>query len=169
MYPAMPPPPNSAFSRRSARSRSRPPRWVVVSGLVWLSGLASWLLAGTVFLAVSSPGDPGRVAIVVIAILAAVAVLATLAWGCLVGRRRATVWLSPAVAAGTAVQLFTYVTAMLAAPQGPGDANNDNAGGAGLAILAVPTAMLILALLWLGAGIGALSRIFIKSRPSSAN
>jgi hypothetical protein len=67
------------------------------------------------------------------------------------------------------VQLFTYLTAMLAAHQSPGDANNDNAAGAGLVILALPTATLILALLWLGAGIGALSRIFIKPRRSSAN
>lgn len=197
MYQAMPPAPNNAFSSdgqwwwngyqwlpaytsdrkwrfdgsqwRSANSRPTPPRWVLVSGLLWLACVAGWLLAGTVFLAVSSPGDSGRVASVVIAALAAVAVLATLAWGYLVGRRRATVWLWPAAAAGTAVQLFTYVTAMLAGPQSPGDANNDTAAGAGFVILAVPTAMLTLALLWLGAGIGMLSRIFIKPRRSSAN
>lgn len=194
MYSAMPPPPESVISSdgqwwwdgmqwlaaytpdrkwrfdgrqwRPANSRRRPPRWLVATGVVWLCGVASWLIAGTIFLAASSPDEPGRgaaiVSVSVIASLAAVAVLATLAWGYLVGRRRATVWLWPAAAAGTAVELFSYATAMLAVPQSPGDANNDNAAGAGLAILAVPTALLILALLWLGAGIGALSRVVRK-------
>jgi hypothetical protein len=190
MYPSMPAPPTTATSHdgqwwwdgtqwlpaytpdhrwrfdgsqwRPVNARTRPPRWLLLTGVVWLAFVASWLAAGTVFLAVSSPGDPGRSALIVIVSLAAVAALATLAWGYLVGRRRETVWLWPAAVAGTTVQLFTYVTAMLAAPQSPGDANNDNAAGAGFAILAVPTALLILALLWLGALIGALSRILVK-------
>jgi hypothetical protein len=57
------------------------------------------------------------------------------------------------------VQLFTYVLAMLAAPQSPGADDNDISAGAGFVILAIPTALLLLALLWLGAAVGALSRV----------
>lgn len=150
------------YQWQPATARARPPRWLMVTGIVWLSCVASWMTAGTIFLAVSSPGDPGLEALIVIIGLAAIAVLATVAWGFLVGRRRATAWLWPAAAAGTAVQMFTYVTAMLAAPQSPRDANNDTAAGAGLVFLTIPTGILILVLLWLGAGIGALSRILLK-------
>lgn len=63
------------------------------------------------------------------------------------------------------MQLFTYLTAMLAAPQSPDAADNDISAGAGLVVLAIPTGLLILALLWLGAAIGALSRILGRRGP----
>jgi hypothetical protein len=155
----MPPPPDRDRSADGRwRSDQRPPRWLALSGLLWLVTVASWLIAGTVFLAVGPPGG-STTDIVVVAGLAGLAVLVTLGWGALVARRRATRWLWRAVAAGTTVQLFTYMTAMLAAPQSPGAADDDISAGAGLVVLAIPTAVLIAALLWLGAAVGALSRV----------
>jgi hypothetical protein len=59
---------------------------------------------------------------------------------------------------------MTYVSAMLAAPQSPGSADNDTAAGAGVVLLTIPTAVIILILLWLGAALGALSRVIARSR-----
>jgi len=149
---------------RWKRNTRRPPRWLVSSGIVWLCLLGSWLLVGTILLAASAPGDITVAEGIVIASLAALALIATVSWGAFLGRRRATIWLWPAAAVGTAVELFFYVTAMLAAPVVDGAADQDTAAGAGLALLAIPTALLILVLLWLGAGIGCLSRV-IKRPP----
>jgi hypothetical protein len=136
----------------------RLPRWLAISGLIWLLILASWLLAGTVFLAVG-PVNGSIAELAVVGGLGVVAVIATIAWGAFVAWRGETRWLWPAAVAGTAVQLFFYVTAMLAAPQSPGSADNDTAAGAGVVLLAIPTAVIILTLLWLGAALGALIRI----------
>jgi hypothetical protein len=139
------------------RAGGRPPRWLVLSGLGWLAGLVGWLLYGAVVVGIDGPNDPGVPATYVLVGLAGVAVLATGAWGFLVGRRRALRWLWQAAALGTAAQLFCYVVAMLVAPSY--DASmEDTAAGAGVAILAVPTALITLALLWFGAGLGVLSR-----------
>jgi len=146
----------------------RLPRWVAITGLVWLLTVASWLLAGTVFLARSpadGPAPDGSSAeFTVIGVLGVVAVLATIGWGALVARRGETRWLWPAAAAGTTVQLMTYASAMLAVPLSPGEADNDTAAGAGVVLLAVPTAAIILTLLWLGAAFGALSRVIARWR-----
>jgi hypothetical protein len=141
----------------------RPPRWFVISGLIWLVALASWLLAGTVFLAVG-PVDGSVTELAVIGGLALVAVISTIAWGAFVAWRGETRRLWAAALAGTVVQLIFYVSAMLAAPQTPDSADNDTAAGAGVVLLAIPTAVVILALLWLGAGLGALIRI-ARARP----
>lgn len=191
MYPSMPPLPLTALSRdgrwwwngqhwlpaytpdqmwrfdgshwRPANRSNRPPNWLVASGLVWLGLLVSWLFVGTIFLAVASPSAPGTVPGIIILSLASIGLLATPTWGYLVGRRRATKWLWPAAAIGSALQLAFYVTAMLAAPSTDGS-EQDTAAGAGLVILAIPTALAILTLLWIGAGLGALSRKFKGSK-----
>lgn len=136
--------------------RGKPPKWLVVTGLGWLVAFTGPLLYATVFIAINGPADPSTLAVYVLVGLAAIAVLATGAWGFLVGRRRALRWLWRAAAIGTAAQIFCYVLAMLAAPSSDGSAQDD-AAGAGLAILTVPTALVTLTLLWLGAGVGALS------------
>jgi hypothetical protein len=150
--------------------RSRPPRWLVVTGLGWLAALVGWLLYGAVMLAILGEDDPGRLTVYVLLGLAAVAVLATVGWGFLVGRRRASRWLWKAAAVGTAALMFSYAVAMLAAPasadstttsaaaEAAADSTQDIAAGAGVVILIVPTAVIVLALLWFGAGLGALSR-----------
>lgn len=137
--------------------RARPPRWLLRSGLLWLAALAAWLLYGAGVLAADGGSTPGRVAFDALVGLAGVAVLATCAWGFLVGRRRATRWLWQAAAVGTGVQMGCYGVAMLAAPS-PDGSEQDNAAGAGMAILTIPTALILLALLWFGAGFGVLSR-----------
>jgi hypothetical protein len=142
--------------------RPKRPRWLTITGLVWLIASAAWLVVATVLLAVSAPETPDRTAGIIILVFGALGALATAAWGCLVGRMAATRWLWQAAAIGTGVQLFFYVTAMLAAPSTDGD-SNDTAAGAGIVILTMPTAVLILLLLWMGAAIGALSRK-IKAR-----
>ncbi|HJQ00348.1 MAG TPA: hypothetical protein VJ851_02000 [Jatrophihabitans sp.] len=136
---------------------------MATSGLIWLLTLASWLIAGAVFL-VAGSADGSIAELVVIGGLAVVAVLATIGWGALVARRRATRWLWPAALAGTTVQMMTYVIAMLAAPQSPGSADNDTAAGAGIVLLTIPTAVIILILLWFGAALGALSRLVVRPR-----
>jgi hypothetical protein len=136
----------------------RLPRWLAISGLIWLVALASWLLVGTVFLAVG-PVNGSITELSIIGGLGLVAIVATIAWGALVAWRGETRWLWAAAGVGTAVQLFCYVTAMLAAPTDPGSADNDTAAGAGVVLLAIPTAVIILTLLWLGAALGALTRV----------
>lgn len=184
-YPAMPAPPVTAFSSDrnwwwngsqwlpayspdrslrfdgqvwvSARRRGALPRWVLWSGLAWLVTLAGWLLLGAVVIAVSSPADPGRFTSSLVLGLAALAVLATCFWGFLLGRRRAVRWLWPAALVGTAVEMACYVVAMLAAPASDGS-DQDIAAGAGLVVVTIPTGLVLLTLLWIGAGLGALSR-----------
>lgn len=140
-----------------ARQRGAPPRWLVWSGSAWLVALAGWLLFGAVVLAVSAPADPGRSTIYPLLGLAALAVVATCSWGFLLGRRRAVRWLWPATLAGTAVETACYVVAMLAAPASDGS-DQDIAAGAGLVVVTVPTALVLFTLLWIGAGLGVLSR-----------
>jgi hypothetical protein len=143
-----------------AQAARRPPQWLIVSGLGWLAGLVGWLLYAAVLVGISDQGDPGRPALYVLVGLAGVAVLATVGWGFLVGRRRASRWLWQAGGLGTAALMFSYVVAMVAAPASddPAESTPDTAAGAGVAVLTVPTAVIILALLWFGAGLGALSR-----------
>jgi hypothetical protein len=141
-----------------ARRREAPPRWLTITGTAWLIASGAWLAVTTVILAVTSPQEPGRTAGITIVVFGSLAVLATLAWGCLVGRRAATGWLWQAAAIGTGVQVLFYVTAMLAAPTTTNGQDNDTAAGAGIVIIALPTAATILLLLWTGAAVGALSR-----------
>jgi hypothetical protein len=140
------------------RGGRRPPRWLVVSGIGWLAGLVGWLVYGTVVIAIAGPDDPGEPAAIVLVSLAVLAVLTTVAWGFVVGRRRAVRWLWWAAAVGTAALLFWYGVAMLASAPTSEGSDPDLGAGAGMAILTVPTALITAALLWLGAGLGALSR-----------
>jgi len=139
------------------------PQWVAMSGLIWLLTVASWALAGAVFLSFGA-ADGSVAALVVIGGLAVLAVLATIGWGAFVAWRGATRWLWHAAVAGTTVQMTTYVIAMLSVPQSPGSADNDTAAGAGVVLLSLPTAVIILTLLWLGAALGALSHVIARIR-----
>jgi hypothetical protein len=99
-----------AFRRHPMEAEySAAPRWLVRSGIVWLRLLGSWLLVGTILLAASAPGDITVAEGIVIASLAALALIATVSWGAFLGRRRATIWLWPAAAVGTAVQFQAFV------------------------------------------------------------
>jgi hypothetical protein len=139
-----------------APQRVRPPRWLFLSGALWLTALSGWLLYGAVLLVTVGNGTPPAAAVYVLVGLAAVAAIATCVWGLIVGRRKAMRWLWPAAAVGTAVQMFWYAVAMLAAPA-PDGSEQGTAAGAGVALLTLPTALIILALLWLGAALGVLS------------
>lgn len=151
-----------------AGSRRQPPRWLTITAPLWLIALSAWEFVAIGLLIGSPPAPRGPVSpgvrtdLQVIAGLGCLAVLATIGWGALVGHRREFYWLWIAAAAGTAVLLFGYVVAMLASPSTSG-ADNDNAAGAGVVILAIPTAAAVITLLWLGAGIGALSRRLQRS------
>jgi hypothetical protein len=143
----------------------RLPRWLLATGPVWLVSLSAWVFVASALLLpkastgtrMTARGVQGDLEIVLG--LACFAVAATIAWGALLGRRRAFHWLWIAAAVGTFTLMFGYVVAMLASPQQNVGADNDNAAGAGVAILTIPTAAAVLALLWLGAGIGLLSRV----------
>ena len=65
-----------------------------------------------------------------------------------------------AVGVGTGAELFAYVVAMLATAS-PSDSTTDNAAGAGVAILTVPTAVVLGVLLAVGALAGLLT---VRSR-----
>jgi hypothetical protein len=131
------------------------------------------VLYGAVLLGISGQDDPGTPALYVLLGLAGVAVPATVGWGFLVGRRRESRWLWAAAGLGTAALMFCYVVAMLAAPTSAdstttsaateaaaasADSTQDISAGAGVVVLTVPAAVIIVALLWFGAGLGALSR-----------
>jgi len=162
--PAYPPDRRWRFdgSRWVPAVRRQPPGWLVNSGLAWLLALSSWVLTGFVFAAFIGSASPAALVNYLMIALAAVPVLATCAWGFLVGRRRATRWLWPAAALGTGTELGCYVLAILATPDQSG--TDDLSAGAGVAILAVPVGLAILALLWLGAGLGLLS---LRRRPQT--
>jgi len=155
---------------RPARAeRRKPPRWLLLTGIAWIFCLSAWMVVGIALVA-AAPADGGAVVraqvrsdLEVMAGLAVFAVVATVVWGAMVGRRHEYRWLWLAGAVGTGVLMLGYVLAMLAAPMN-GTADNDNAAGAGVAILILPTAAAVLSLLWFGAGIGLLSRLIIRSR-----
>lgn len=144
-------------SWRPANKRIRPPKWVWVTGIIWALALGIWLLAAAAFVATALPGDPGPPAVGVVLTLAGIAALGTLVWGFFLGRERQTRWIWFAALIGTAVELFGYASVMLAAPNADGN-DQDTAAAAGAVIVSIPTMLLILALLWTGAGLGILSR-----------
>jgi hypothetical protein len=152
-----------------ARAEGRkPPRWLLVTGAAWIVCLSAWMVVGFALIAAGPPdvgvvNDQQRSGLEIMAGLAAFAVLTTIVWGALVGRRREHYWLWLAGAAGTGVLMLGYAMAMVGAPT-DGAADNDNAAGAGVAIFILPTAAIVLGLLWLGAGIGLLSRLIVRSR-----
>jgi hypothetical protein len=143
--------------------RGKVPHWLVVTGSVWLGALTAWEIALVMLIVgipvattgMNVPVDWTKVYIM--AGLVGLAVVATVGWGIMVGRRGESHWLWPAGGIGTALLLFGYAIAMIAAPA-TGGGDNDNAAGAGIVILAIPTAAIVFALLWLGAGIGVLWR-----------
>jgi hypothetical protein len=87
--------------------------------------------------------------------LAIGAVVLLVLCGYVLGRSRRWIYLATLVGCVWALLLALYIAAMLSVPvTGPSD--NDNAAGAGLAILAVPVLFVVATLVGMGAGAGLL-------------
>jgi hypothetical protein len=137
-----------------------PPRWLLVTTPIWMISLSAWLFVATALLTSSGIARGGSVSsgvrsdLKIVAGLACFAVVVTVIFGAAIGRRREFYWLWFVGGGGTATLLVGYVVAMLATPPTSGSGDNDNAAGAGLVIWTIPTAVVVLTLLWLGAGLG---------------
>jgi hypothetical protein len=80
----------------------------------------------------------------------------TLIVGYVVGRKRLWRQLAIGTGAGTGTLLLWYSVAMIVFSN-PKDTNADNAAGAGIVILAIPSLLVVASLLYLGAALGRIS------------
>lgn len=118
---------------------------MIMRGLAWLFLLVAWAPVLYIF-AVS--GSTATTGLYIGLALGALAVIATISFGWHLGAdRRRIVDVLLAGLIGTVALLSTYVALMLSQPDTP---ESDNAAGAGVAILGVPTLSLVVVLL--GAG-----------------
>ena len=147
-----------------AAQRAWAPRGVPVFGAGWIVLLAGWLIVAAVQLVADYPASPSSTQTGVVAGLAGLALAATAGWGFILGRHRLWAWIWISVPVGTVVEMVFYEMAMLAVP-GPNGESQDTAASVWLVILTVPTALLLLGLLWLGAGA---SRLRVGSGISEA-
>jgi hypothetical protein len=139
------------------------PRWLLAGTVIWLLLLVAWEPATTIAVLRADKFDDSAATVLVIT--AAIAALATLFWGCVLGRTRRWRQLAISTAMGAGALLVGYVAIMLATAS-PDDPTVDNAAGAGLAMAAVPTVIVVGAVLFFGAGIGRLLAI-LRTRASN--
>jgi len=124
---------------------------------------AGCLIVAAVQLVADYPASPSSTKTGVVMGFAGLALAATAGWGFVLGRHRLWSWIS--VPVGMVVEMVFYEMAMLAVP-GPNGEDQDTAASAGLVILTVPTALLLLGLLWFRAGSG-INEARPRSRVSS--
>lgn len=144
----------------ACRSRGCRRSTVRISWVAVLS--APWCLALVVGSAASWSHLPAWLAPAVVAGVAA-EILATVAVGWWAGRRKLWRAVPPLGLIGTGALAAWYVAAQLATspPFATGD-TGDLAAGAGLALLAVPTLVVVLLLLYAGAGLGRLRAQLVR-------
>jgi hypothetical protein len=130
-------------------------RWLAVALISWLILLGAWAPVSLV-LAHTDRLTTSRRPLGVL--LACVSVLSTIGFGLVLAKRRRWAEVMIAAVLGTSVLAAWYVVAMLANPQP--DGTEDIAAGAGLVILAVPTLLVVLAMLVIG---------FLAGRALNAN
>jgi peptidoglycan/LPS O-acetylase OafA/YrhL len=150
-----------AWIRLSPPHRLAWPRWLIISEGIW--GLSLLLPPGLLMYIGVSDQQIGKEAGTSLITVTVVAVLATFALGFSLGRARFWRHVPVAALCGTAVLAVVYVIAMLATAQ-PDDTMVDNAVGAGLSVLGIPTFVLLLAALGASAGTGRL----LSRRPKVA-
>ena len=122
-------------------------------GGCWMMGLGLWVPASGV--SITFWRHDSAVLIVALAASGGIGALSTVVVGYLLGVRRLWRHLLVSLGAGTIAMLCWYVVAMVAfAPSN--DTSSDNAAGAGVVILGIPTLLLIGIFLALGAGAGRL-------------
>lgn len=143
------------------------PGWLRVARLIWLAVLSAPFIAA--FVAVLHANRPftahqTHVILVVEGFLGAAVALSTVVMGVLLQRQRVWQGLTKAAVIGSGWLLLNYgmLYVLVAMHVDPNDASADNAAGAGIAILTVPTFVVIGALLALGAG---LSWAWARMRP----
>jgi len=137
------------------------PRWVHVVGIAWLACLGVAVPVALVMHHANAHIDHGQ-AVILIG-LAGLSAIATVVTGWALGYRKRWPQLALFTLAGAVVLLGWYGVAMIATTPAS-DTTGDNASGAGLAILAVPTLALTGLLLGLGAApAAAVRRLRTKS------
>lgn len=143
----------------------RPPQSVLVLGLIWTFLLAAWIPAVAAWISATDPQPSTPLVFTVLLSLVSIVAIGTAAFGFLVPHKTQIGWIWAAAVSGTAAQLVGYVVGMLEAPQPNG--SEDIAAGAGLVILFLPTSAIVLALLWMGAGLELIARIVQARRTRS--
>lgn len=136
------------------------PRWLLTCSAVWTAALVAWLPAAGATARHHSENEPLVRALV---ICGAVATICTLLLGGVLGWTRRWRHGVALTVAGTAVLLVSYGLAMVAFADS-NDTTADNAAGAGVVILTVPTMAIVAALLAVGFGVGYLLNRTFASR-----
>jgi hypothetical protein len=133
------------------------PEWLVAASwlLVWIAGVVWAVMAVPPAQVTDTPSAPILVTGVALLALTVIGIVATSAW--LTARSRWSLVLVFAIVITVAL-LGWYVAAMLAVPipQDQPDVQDD-AAGAGVVLLALPTAGVVILLTAIGFGIGSLS------------
>jgi hypothetical protein len=142
--------------RQWRRARFRDwPKWIHVVGAAWLGCLGIAVPVALVMHHANAHIDHGQAVILID--LAGFSAAATVATGWLLGYRKRWPQVAVFTVAGAVVLLGWYGVAM-SAPTPMSDTTGDNAAGAGLAILAMPTLAATGLLLGLGAAAAAAVR-----------
>ncbi|MFE0458741.1 hypothetical protein ACFW1A_05695 [Kitasatospora sp. NPDC058965] len=132
--------------------------------------LVAWLPA--MYALVPANGSTlGNAELIKLAWVAGAGLAGTILWGGLLGFRRAWSVAALSAPASTALLMCCYVLVMLLGPSSGGggaSADNDNAAGAGVVFLGVPTLLLMAVLLAVGAGAGSLLGILLGRRSAPA-
>lgn len=139
--------------RRASLTRSE---WIVTAvwGVLWVAGVVWAAMAVPPAQVTDSPSTPILATGLLLAGVTVVGALVTSGW---LGTRRRWVQVLLFAAALTGALLAWYVAAMLAVPIPAGQPDTqDDAAGAGVVLLAVPTVLLVAVLCSVGAGVGAL-------------
>jgi hypothetical protein len=143
------------------------PTWLIICLAAWLIALAAWLPVTVAILKAMDPAQRGGHADdVAIVTSIMVAVVLCLVWGFTLGWVRYWTHVLLSTALGTVALMLSYVGAMIAAAS-PTDTTVDNATGAGVVIIAVPTFVVLAVLLAVGAGLGRLARYPLRTRPDA--
>jgi hypothetical protein len=156
------------FDGRS-RVRTQPlswPRWLLAGGAAWLLVLAAAETA-TAITALQANGVLDRSSAAVLLGAGCLAVLATVLWGGVLGRAGRWRQLGMSAVAASATVLVGYAVIMIAAAPAT-DSSVDNETGAGFAILAVPTFLVVATLLALGALAARLPALVRRRHPTRA-
>lgn len=141
----------AVVERPVPKRRTEDPKWLRPLFGSWFAGLGIWVPATGVAHSLAPRNSLTTGAALLGS--AAIGLVFTVVVGFVLGRRRMWQHIGIATGLGTGALLFWYIVAMIVFTPAS-DASSDNAAGAGLVLLFIPTLVAISAVLYLGGVVG---------------